>query len=151
VTAEKKRMEEKTDFMKTVRMPWFCPKCEGLMNKRLDEKMWRLHGTCFDCVVVKETQMRIDGTYEEYAYDKTEKNRLDYFKDVKQLLEENLRNLKNPEFISSSFGETEKWSGVNLDKVRKDIKKDLKKVNELIEGIQNDGSEKGGAKAKDSK
>ena len=31
-----------TDIMMEVRMPWFCPKCDKIMKKRLDNKFWRL-------------------------------------------------------------------------------------------------------------
>ena len=40
-----------TDIMKEVRMPMFCPKCDVVMKKRLDNKMWRLYGHCFDCQI----------------------------------------------------------------------------------------------------
>ena len=29
-----------TNVMKNARMPWFCPKCDKVMKKRLDDKMW---------------------------------------------------------------------------------------------------------------
>ena len=40
-----------TDIMAEARMPWFCPKCDKVMKKKLDNKMWTLFGYCFDCQV----------------------------------------------------------------------------------------------------
>jgi len=33
-----------TDIMAAARMPWFCPACDKIMKKRLDNKFWRLFG-----------------------------------------------------------------------------------------------------------
>ena len=40
-----------TELMQDVRMPFFCKECNKVMNKRLDDKMWRLYGHCFDCQI----------------------------------------------------------------------------------------------------
>lgn len=47
-------------------MPLFCPECEGVMNHRNHQKMYRLHGMCFDCVVEMEHRLRVSGEYELY-------------------------------------------------------------------------------------
>ena len=49
-----------SEIMKEVRMPWFCPKCKSVMKKRLDERMWYLHGHCFNCQITMENRMIID-------------------------------------------------------------------------------------------
>ena len=36
-----------TDIMKGARMPMFCPNCDKIVKKRLDDKMWSLFGHCF--------------------------------------------------------------------------------------------------------
>ena len=45
---EQKRIDEKLEATKEARMPWFCPKCEKVMKRRLDEKMWYLYTHCFN-------------------------------------------------------------------------------------------------------
>ena len=55
-----------TKIMKEVRMPLFCPNCGKVMKKRLDDKMWRLFGHCFDCQVEIENKLRITGEYETW-------------------------------------------------------------------------------------
>ena len=56
-----------TDIMKGARMPMFCPNCDKIMKKRLDDKMWSLFGHCFDCQIEMENKLRIEGKYEEWA------------------------------------------------------------------------------------
>ena len=70
-----------SDIMKEARMPMFCPKCDVIMKKRLDNKFWGMFGHCFDCQVKIENKMRIAGTYDEW-----EKNR-------KQFVENHSKNL----------------------------------------------------------
>ena len=55
-----------TDIMAKARMPWFCPKCDSIMKKRLDRKMWMLFDHCFECQLEEEHKMRVEGTFENY-------------------------------------------------------------------------------------
>ena len=59
-----------SDVMKEARMPMFCPKCDVIMKKRLDNKFWNMYGHCFDCQIKIENKMRIDGTYDEWEKNK---------------------------------------------------------------------------------
>ena len=59
-----------TNVMKNARMPWFCPKCDKVMKKRLDDKMWFMYDHCFDCQIKKEHKMRIEGTYDDWMKNK---------------------------------------------------------------------------------
>ncbi len=54
-----------SDIMKNARMPMFCPECDVIMKKRLDNKFWSMFGHCFNCQVKIENKMRIAGTYDE--------------------------------------------------------------------------------------
>ena len=48
------------------RITMFCPKCDVVMKKRLDNKMWRLYGHCFDCQIDFEHKLRVEGKYDEW-------------------------------------------------------------------------------------
>jgi len=82
------RKSELTDIMASVRMPWFCPKCDKAMKKKLDNKFWRTKGHCFDCQVEIENRMRIEGTFEDYAKTKMLENQKAYLKDLEQSIDE---------------------------------------------------------------
>ena len=77
-----------TKVMQEARMPWFCPECDKVMKHRLDDKMWRLFGQCFDCQVKMENKKRIEGTYDEWAREKVLRNQLSFLKDQLQSLDQ---------------------------------------------------------------
>ena len=102
-----------TQLMQDVRMPWFCPKCEVVMKQRLDDKMWRLFGHCFDCQVKIENKLRIQGKYEEWAENKIKQNKISFIKDQIQAISE-WRDSKAPEWynnvgVNTPELEKEKW------------------------------------------
>jgi len=104
-----------TDIMKEARMPMFCPECDVIMKKKLDDKMWSLFGHCFDCQIKLENKLRIEGKYEEWAEEKIRNNKIAFLKDSIQKIEE-FRNQKAPEFynqvgVNNPELEKEKWSG----------------------------------------
>lgn len=94
---ESKRISEKLEITKEVRVPWFCPACDKVMKKQLDDKMWYLYGHCFNCQIEIENKMRINGTYDKWSTDKVIKNKLSWIQEQKQSLLE-FKEQKAPEF-----------------------------------------------------
>ena len=82
------RKSELTDIMASVRMPWFCPKCDKAMKKKLDRKFWSTQGHCFDCQIEFENELRVKGKFDNYAKKKINENKKAYLKDLKQSLVE---------------------------------------------------------------
>jgi ribosomal protein L37AE/L43A len=76
-----------TEIMAGVRMPWFCPQCNLVMKKRLDNKFWGLFGHCMDCQIEVEHKMRIDGTFENWEKGK-------YLENKKSLIQEQIESIK---------------------------------------------------------
>ena len=104
-----------TKIMKEVRMPLFCPECKKVMKKRLDDKMWRLFGHCFDCQVKVENKLRIEGKYEEWERKKILENKKSFLHDLKQSIDEFEKTEGKAEFFNSVGVrdvelEKEKWS-----------------------------------------
>ena len=77
-----------TDIMMEVRMPWFCPKCDKIMKKRLDNKFWRLFNHCFDCQIEIEHEMRVNGSFENYEKRK-------FFENRKSAILEQIQSIEN--------------------------------------------------------
>ena len=84
----KTRESELSKTMQSVRMPWFCPKCNKAMKKKLDDKFWRTQGHCFDCQIEIENKMRIEGVFEDYAKTKMLENQKAYLKDLEQSIDD---------------------------------------------------------------
>ena len=74
------KISRMTDIMKNARMPMFCPECDVIMKKRLDNKMWSMFGHCFDCQVKMENKLRIEGKYEEWQEKKIKQNKISFLK-----------------------------------------------------------------------
>ena len=75
------RKSKHSDIMASVRMPWFCHKCDKVMKKPLDNKCWRMMGQCFDCQIDYENKLKIKGEFKEYAYQKMLENQKSQLKD----------------------------------------------------------------------
>ena len=50
------------------------------MPKKIDQKMKRIHGMCFDCVVDMEHKIRLEGKWDEYEKRKVKENALAWLK-----------------------------------------------------------------------
>lgn len=118
-----------------------CPKetCTCNMPKKLDEKMRRIHGMCFDCVVQMEHKIRIQGKWEEYEKTKLKENAVAWLSEAerdKNLIIEELSRLD----FANEFGDVEKWeTNVNKEELLKKIENefdDFKK--NFIEKLEKD-------------
>ena len=128
-----------TDLMKEARMPMFCPECDKIMKKRLDDKMWRMFGHCFDCQIKIENKLRIQGKYEEWAENKIRKNKIAFIKDQIQAISE-WKDMKAPEFynnvgVNYPMLEKEKWD-IDEEKVQKEADEALEKYTEVLEELE---------------
>ena len=128
-----------TDLMKEARMPMFCPECDKIMKKRLDDKMWRMFGHCFDCQIKIENKLRIEGKYEEWAENKIRKNKIAFIKDQIQAISE-WKDMKAPEFynnvgVNYPMLEKEKWD-IDVEKVQKEADEALEKYTEVLEELE---------------
>ena len=90
-------------------LPLFCPNCKTLMKHRNDAKMYKIHKTCFNCVVEMEHQLKIEGKYKEYERNMVAKNAEKYLDDLETYLLEAI-NQSNSSYVSER-GEVERWKG----------------------------------------
>jgi hypothetical protein len=129
----------------TAKTPWFCPKCDKVMNHRLDTKFWRIRGHCFDCNIVDEMEIRKQGPSAWKAYEETIMKR-NYYADLKDFIQE-LRDLhrtaSSPENILADDEKilmVEKWN-VDIDKVKADIMEEIVKHEELLRKFEEEHGE----------
>ena len=130
-----------SDVMKEARMPMFCPKCDVIMKKRLDDKFWRMYNHCFDCQIKIENKMRIDGTYEEWEKNKVKQNKISFIKEQIQAIEE-WKDMKAPEFfnnvgVNEPMLEKEKWD-IDVEKIKKEAEEAIEKFTEELEKLENE-------------
>ena len=117
VKLDREKKNKRSDALKDARTPWFCPSCKKVMNKRLDDKMYRLYGHCFDCQVKFENKLRIEGKYEDWERGKVLKNKLSWIKEQRETIEQ-FKKQKAPEFYQQF-----RPDGYSVDKEKWDIDK----------------------------
>ena len=130
-----------SDVMKEARMPMFCPKCDVIMKKRLDNKFWNMYGHCFDCQIKIENKMRIDGTYEAWEKEKIKQNKISFIKEQIQAIEE-WRNTKAPTWfnnvgVNTPELEEEKWD-IDVEKIKQEANDALEKYTKQLEELENE-------------
>tara|TARA_B100001063_G_scaffold200830_1_gene194077 strand:+ start:935 stop:1483 length:549 start_codon:yes stop_codon:yes gene_type:complete len=136
---EQDRINEKLEATKEARLPWFCPDCKRVMKRRLDERMWYLHGHCFECQVEVENKMMIDGSFDDWEIKKVNANKLSWIRDKKQELLE-FKNQKEMESYNqvSPDGyslEKEKWTQ-NFDELKKQAGEAIEHLEKIEESLK---------------
>ena len=141
VKAERERKNDRMDVLKEAKTPWFCPECDKVMKKRLDDKMYRLHNHCFDCQVKFENKLRIDGKYEEWEEKKVLNNQLSYIKDQIDSIADWKEQTSKPLEVFDQVGvqdvelHTEKWSD-NKEQVEKWSEEAFEELNKMKEEVE---------------
>ena len=108
------------------KMPWWCPKCSKTMKGRLDTKMWYMRGTCHGCVIVEESEMRANGTFDAYERRIMYANAISKVKESINELKSFQSTLSNPQ-IHFQDGRFEEWS-VGTKQVEEDLQKEIDKL-----------------------
>ena len=112
-------------------MPLMCPCCNKIMKNKNDKTYYKIHKTCFKCVVVKEDKLKREGKFEEYQQGIKNVEIDNKIKDFKMYVAEKMLE-SNTGFISEA-GDVEKWSGkVNEELVDKHVKE----VTEYLESLK---------------
>lgn len=108
---------------KAIRIPLTCPKCGGSMKHHLAQKMYKIHGFCFDpCTVEFEKDLRRAGLYEEYEKKIMSGNISAFADDIENWVIESINDTNT---IVTEDGTVEDWGGMNKEYKEK-ILKDLK-------------------------
>lgn len=134
----------KLDSAKT---PYWCPRCSKPLNHKFDIKFWRIRGHCMDCVIKDETEMRRQGTWEEYERKVMLRNYITEVEDRIAELQNYHDTFSKPEFIDADDTKilmVERWD-VDVEKVKSDIRADIQKLQQYL----NETIEKYGTGEKD--
>ena len=123
-----------------------CPKetCTCSMPKRLDQKMKKIHGMCFDCVIEMEHKLRIEGKWDRYEKNKLKENALAWLKEAESDKNRIVEELSRLEFTKNEFGDIEKWdTKINKNELLKKIEDEFEQFGiNYIEKLEKDLGEK---------
>ena len=121
-------------------MPHSCPKCHKPLKHQLDQKMWRIHELCFDCVQDFETDLRAKGLYKEYERQRIMANIRSYYKDVLNSLDDFINGL-DATYVNE-FGDVENWNHIDKNEARAMVLHDMALLKESFEKEFNENFEK---------
>jgi len=132
IKLEREEKNSRSDALKEARTPWFCPSCGKVMKKRLDDKMYRLYGHCFDCQVEFEAKLRAEDKYDDWEKKKVLNNKLSWIKEQIQGVEEWRAQSVKPIEAHNSVGVSE----IELEREKWDV--DVTSINKMAdEAIEN--------------
>ena len=90
-------------------MPNWCPECGHIMGRnRLDQYYWPIHKRCFQCSIKFQTQMKLDGVWEEYEK-RYMMSKIINTCDEAILFYQDLKAHSNRQIVLNEQGETETW------------------------------------------
>lgn len=117
---------------KAIRTPLRCPKCGGPMKHHLAEKMYKIHGYCFDpCTVEMEASLKKAGLYEQYEKRMMQGNMKEFARDIENWAIEFI-NTKDT-FVTEA-GDVEDWNSNSAknDEIMSNVKQYLTHLSEHI-------------------
>jgi len=112
---------------KYARTPLLCPDCSKPMKTEYDKKMFMVHKICFDCTIKMETQLKIEGKYQEYE-DKQVKSNANFMLDEFVSGFDNfLDSFDSNNGFVTEHGDIEDWhvKALNKQKIREQVMKDV--------------------------
>lgn len=114
---------------KMFQIPLKCPSCNKPMpNTELNKKMYFVHKECFECVIQRETKLKIEGKYEEYEKNLLNSNK-NFVLDELEMILDNWIN-ETDSYVSED-GVVESWSKSNgNEQFYKQAKENIKKSRE---------------------
>jgi len=93
---------------KAMQMPLKCPKCGGPMKHWLAQKMYKIHGFCFDpCTVEYEATLRKAGLYDQYEKSMIKGGLKAFLQDMEQYF---LEQINQTDTFVTEQGDVEDWS-----------------------------------------
>jgi hypothetical protein len=121
----------KLDRAKTASfIPLLCPNCSQPMKTDYDKKMFYIHNQCLDCVIKFETQLKIEGKYQQYE-DEIVKNNANFALDeFVNGFDSFLDAMESNNGFVTEQGDIEDWHVKALDKqkIREQVMKDVEEA-----------------------
>jgi hypothetical protein len=111
-------------------VPLLCPSCSKPMKTEYDKKMFFIHNQCFDCVIKMESQLKIEGKYQEYE-DKIVKANANFSLDeFVNGFDSFLDSINSDNGFVTEQGDIEDWHVKALDKqkIREQVMKDVEEA-----------------------
>jgi hypothetical protein len=125
----KQNITKLDEAKKAVTIPLFCPSCNLLMKKHLDKRFFIQFKRCLDCQVNFETELKLEGLWEQYNDVFIGDNVDNLIKEFEIWFEEEL-NASNESYITEA-GDIETWVGSAKQKMLENKEETIKFLKSL--------------------
>ena len=132
----KRTLTKMDNARKAFLTPLACPKCNSSMNHRLDEKMWNINKTCFNCMIDMEHEIMKAGKWAEYEKAKITANAEAWCKEFEAAVGEFVQSSVAKSHVTED-GMIENWRDVGKDFITKVAEKEVTELKEKIEKYKN--------------
>jgi len=109
--------------------PLLCPKCSKPMKHHIDKQMYGIHQMCLRCVVEMETELKMEGKFEEYE-ERMIKNNIHYtVENLSAGIDQFMDDIINETYVMED-GTIQRWEGNGLDVeiIKQQIKNKIQKL-----------------------
>ena len=128
----KRTVSKMDEARKQVFTPLACPSCGGSMKHHLDEKMWTIHKTCFQCVINMEHEIIKRGEWAEYEKQKITANAEAFCIDMESALQEYVQESVSKSHTSEN-GVIEKWKDADKGFIQNIVDDEVSQLKTIIE------------------
>lgn len=105
-----------------------CPECGNKIESWIDRESMRLERLCHSCQLKRETEMKINGTFDDYVAEKSKKNARSFIRQSEDEMNQYIKDIRRLKGYVNEDGTVQKWEffGVGGDEIIKRIKKTFK-------------------------
>lgn len=91
--------------------PLACPICNKSLKHYLDANAWKTTKKCFDCNIKEETEMKLNGTFDDHVKEIYKKNAMAWLEDKRIQFEDFINNPETLRGFITERGKVEDWYG----------------------------------------
>ena len=132
----KRTVSKMDEARKQFSTPLACPTCGKSMKHHLDEKMWAIHKTCFNCVIDAEHLIMKAGKWAEYEKAKITANAEGFLKDLISYMDD-----YNQEGVAKAHvtenGQVEKWRDADQTEIKKITDSVVEDITKKVQDFKN--------------
>ena len=127
----KQNITKMDKFKKMGTIPLFCPKCNTLMKKHLDKKVFPAYQKCYDCIIDHEVQLHKEGKLEEYTNNLRNSHIQSAIDGYSEFMKDKIKE-SNDSFVTEA-GDVENWRG---GQSQEELTQELQEGLEFLENLK---------------
>lgn len=131
----KRTVSKLEEARKAILTPLCCPTCQKPMKHPLDQQMWAINETCFNCLVDMEHEIIKAGKWKEYEVGKMTANAKSFLRDLQDYLEDEMQDTSK-RYVTED-GMIEKWKDVDTSYIKNIRDEAIKNMEQVITTIEN--------------